>query len=137
MTHVLVLDGDEAIRASLRLLLEETGYTVVEAPDGRTALDLLSASPDCVVVLFDLVPVSPTGMQFLTQAAQLPQRHSYICMTTSPLLSVQAQELLARLVAPVLTKPFDVDHLLEIVHQGSERLNGNHATHGNRGTVRN
>lgn len=124
MTHVLVLDGDEAIRASLRLLLEETGYTVIEAPDGKSALNVLSASPDCVVVLFDLVPVSPAGMQFLTRAAQLPQHHSYICMTTSPTLSQQTQELLARLVAPVLTKPFDVDHLLEVVHQGSERLNG-------------
>lgn len=122
MTQVLVLDGDDAIRASLRLLLEETGYTVVEAPDDDGALDFLHACAEHVIVLFDLVPVSPMGMHFLTQVAQLPPYHVYICMTTSPMLSQETLALLDLLSAPVLMKPFDVDHLLAVVEQGDARL---------------
>ena len=36
--RILVVDDDEDIRLLLRELLERAGYTVDEAPDGRTAL---------------------------------------------------------------------------------------------------
>ncbi|UGY91283.1 response regulator transcription factor [Streptomyces gobiensis] len=48
---VLVVDDEAKLRALLRDYLERDGYTVLEASDGRIALDLATAShPDLVVL---------------------------------------------------------------------------------------
>src|SRR5260370_29958803 len=41
-THVLVVDDDADIRETLRVALEDVGYTVHEAPDGLIAMGLQS-----------------------------------------------------------------------------------------------
>ena len=48
---ILIAEDDADIRNLLRLYLESEGYTVLEAPDGRTALDLaLSRTPDAAIL---------------------------------------------------------------------------------------
>lgn len=48
---VLVVDDEAKLRGLLRDYLERDGYTVLEASDGRAALDLAAAShPDLVVL---------------------------------------------------------------------------------------
>ncbi len=37
--HILVVDDDNVLRASIARILEEEGYTVDDAADGATALD--------------------------------------------------------------------------------------------------
>ena len=51
--EVLVVDDDPDVRHALRFLLEHEGYTVLEATNGKQALDRLrkSAVPDRVSVL--------------------------------------------------------------------------------------
>jgi len=47
---VLVVDDEEQIRNTLRGVLADEGFEVIEAADGRQALDLLqrtSSSPAC------------------------------------------------------------------------------------------
>lgn len=45
MAYVLVVDDYEDIRASMRAILQDVrGHTVLEAPDGLTALTTLRAS---------------------------------------------------------------------------------------------
>ena len=59
---VLVIDDDEAVRASLEMLLEAYGYEVVLARDGRQGLAAFRAnSPD--VVLVDLMMPVMDGME--------------------------------------------------------------------------
>jgi PleD family two-component response regulator len=43
--HVLVVDDDDGIRKTLALLLEDEGYSVQTATDGRQALLLLHDAP--------------------------------------------------------------------------------------------
>ena len=43
-TRLLVLEDDEGLRASLRLVLEDDGYDVVEAADAETALETRRAT---------------------------------------------------------------------------------------------
>jgi PAS domain S-box-containing protein len=53
--HILVVDDEEDVRSTARLMLEYLGYTVVEAEDGQVALDLLAATPHLVSgVLLDV-----------------------------------------------------------------------------------
>lgn len=49
---VLVIDDEPPIRKLLRMGLVTQGYEILEAPNGKTALDLLKEEPD--VILLDL-----------------------------------------------------------------------------------
>lgn len=64
---VLVVDDEFDIRYVTRLLLEGAGYGVVEASDGRAALDLLDTEPVDLV----LTDVDMPGMDGLTLLARL------------------------------------------------------------------
>lgn len=62
MTHVLLVDDEEALRASLTYALTKEGYTVTTATDGMTALKLFHKQvPD--VILLDLMLPGIDGME--------------------------------------------------------------------------
>ena len=59
MHTLLFIEDDDHIRLALRLALEDEGYDVVEAPDGRTGLTLFDgADPDLVLLDLRLPDVS-------------------------------------------------------------------------------
>ncbi|MCA3261584.1 MAG: response regulator transcription factor [Telmatospirillum sp.] len=47
---ILVIDDEPPIRKLLRMGLSAEGYQILEAPNGKTALELLSAGPDLVIL---------------------------------------------------------------------------------------
>lgn len=66
MCSVLVVEDDEAIRESMRELLELEGFDVVTARNGREALAAARAARPCVVLLDLFMPVMD-GWQFLAE----------------------------------------------------------------------
>jgi len=59
MAHILVIEDDEHIRASLRLLFEAEGYTVDEAADGDAGLEHAKRrEPDVAIVDIMLPTIS-------------------------------------------------------------------------------
>jgi GAF domain-containing protein/CheY-like chemotaxis protein len=63
---VLVVDDDADLRALLRRMLEPEGYTVIEADNGRTALERLREVTPSVVVL-DLMMPEMDGFEFVAE----------------------------------------------------------------------
>lgn len=62
MTHVLLIDDEEALRSSLSYALVKEGYQVTTAEDGQTALKLLHKQvPD--VIILDLMLPGIDGME--------------------------------------------------------------------------
>lgn len=59
---ILVVDDDRDVRLFLRASLEAEGYSVIEAPDGDTALIIYSESEPAVIVL-DLALGQPDGLE--------------------------------------------------------------------------
>jgi CheY-like chemotaxis protein len=123
---VLVVDDDDGVRDSLRWLLEDEGYTVYDAPDGKLALEHLRDHPERMVVLLDLNMPGTDGMEVMQSVedqASLAARHAFIVMTangrTLPLAFAQR---LTRLETPVIYKPFDLDKLLATVATAAHRL---------------
>lgn len=116
ITSILVVDDDTAIRETLRDVLEDSGYTVIESQDGLRALEYLRKSPTPMIVLLDLMMPQLDGSALLGAVAGDPrrlQRHRYILMTAGQqTLSLAFATLLTNLSVPVIKKPFDVDHLL-------------------------
>jgi two-component system response regulator VicR/two-component system response regulator RegX3 len=61
--HVLLVDDEEALRASLSYALVKEGYEVTTAADGLTALKLFHKQVPDVVILDLMLPVID-GMEF-------------------------------------------------------------------------
>lgn len=126
MTRVLVVDDDEDIRQTIRAVLEDAGYDVLEAEDGKSALNALRKGNEGMVVLLDLHMPQVSGIEVIQEIAgqkRLTARHAFIVVTAStktlPLAFVQ---LLTQLQVPLIPKPFDIDPLLEAVAMAEERL---------------
>src|SRR5678816_1869583 len=70
---VLVVEDDEDVREVLRETLEDAGYPVICAKDGREGLELLRAEPRPCLVLLDLMMPVLSGWQFRAQQQQDPR----------------------------------------------------------------
>lgn len=57
MTHILIVQEDERLRALYRLNLEVAGFCVSEAADGKEALRIARGQPPDLVVLDLALPV--------------------------------------------------------------------------------
>jgi len=121
-----VVDDDAPIRETLRLILEEEGYSVLEATNGVQALTQLRNALGRLVVLLDLVMPEPDGVAVLHEVAadaRLTRRHEYIVVTAgNDTFVASVESLVAAVSAQVVRKPFDIDEILEAVANGARRL---------------
>jgi two-component system, cell cycle response regulator DivK len=109
---VLIVDGHVDSRAVYRTVLEHSGYTVLEAPDGATALDLaFLVRPDAIVTEVKL----PDGgsLEFLRQLKSDP-RTADVCVLV---VTAQAFDHVRRSAEEMgcysfLTKPLEPGRLL-------------------------
>lgn len=122
----LVVDDDTGIRELIGELLESEGYTVEMADDGQRALERLRASQRRMVVLLDVMMPVLNGVQVLEIVAadeSLARRHGFVIMTASALGASDALLRIARQFdAPVLTKPFSIETLLNSIGDVAGRL---------------
>jgi two-component system alkaline phosphatase synthesis response regulator PhoP len=126
VTRVLIVDDDEGIRETIRFALEDAGYTVTEASDGLAALKQLRAGRDHMVVLLDLMMPGLDGAGLLGAVAadaRLSSQYAFVLITANTkTLTLAFATLLQNLSVPVLTKPFDIDTLLDAVATAAHRL---------------
>lgn len=117
--EILVVDDDIAIRETLRLVLEDEGYQVIEARDGQTALHILRERVHPLVVLLDQVMPVLDGAGVLRAAAADPAiagAHAFILVTaSSAALDAGLEQEAGSLLAGVVAKPFDLDALLQTI----------------------
>jgi len=85
---VLLVDDDPMIRRTMRLSLEQDGWSVREAESGRNALDQLrQARPD--VIVLDLIMPQMNGFEFLVEMRRCAE------WVDIPVLVVTAMDLTA------------------------------------------
>jgi CheY-like chemotaxis protein len=126
-TWVLVVDDDQEVREVMRLALEDEGYHALQASDGTTALQILRASEQRMVVLLDQLMPGIDGIKALQTIKQDPAltKHAYILMTASSQTPSEAFSLLSDLSAELLRKPFELDTLFDHIERAAERLQAN------------
>jgi CheY-like chemotaxis protein len=128
VVRVLIVDDDDSIRGTVRDVLEDAGYTVSEAADGLSALDQMRSAREPMVVVLDLMMPELDGAGVLGTVAgdqRLSNQHSIVLVTASArTFTLAFANLLTSMHIPVLTKPFDVDTLLEQVARAARRLQG-------------
>ena len=128
VTQVLIVDDDAAIRETLRFILEDAGYTVLEERDGLGALQRLRRSQKPMVVLLDLMMPGLSGADVLkeiTGDARLARRFAFVLVTASNrAFSRSFTGLLTRHSIPMVSKPWDIEHLLKTVAAAAEQIAG-------------
>ncbi len=109
---ILVIDDEEDIRASLAEILEDEGYAVLAASNGKEGLRLaLEHTPD--LVLSDVRMEGMDGLTLVSRLAEKPSTASIpvVLMTAHP--GEQGQRLALELGADgYLPKPFSAEHML-------------------------
>jgi CheY-like chemotaxis protein len=112
---VLLVDDDPLGRESLSELLDAKGYSVLEAENGQTALEVLKKTPyfPCLIVLDLTMPVMD-GREFLKLRAVDPILRDIPVVVVSgnmpsgePLVGIDAY----------LRNPVKVDRLIEVIDQ--------------------
>jgi signal transduction histidine kinase/DNA-binding response OmpR family regulator len=69
--QVLIVEDDEVIRGMMRRMLEDEGWAVTEAVNGRHALEVITATkPE--LILLDLMMPEMDGFQFINELRQSP-----------------------------------------------------------------
>jgi len=107
-TRVLVLEDDDGLRTSLRLMLEQDGYEVLEAERTEVGLAHLREGP-IDVMLVDLVLGGIDGFTFIRRAR---------LETIAPIIVISARDKTTDVVHALeagaddyVKKPFDVDEV--------------------------
>jgi CheY-like chemotaxis protein len=113
---VLLVDDDEAIRASIRAMLEAYDYSVVEAGDSEAALrELAAARPD--VILTDIYMPGADGLELINALRSWPEPIPIVAMSGGAKVhGMDALEIARKLGAvAIIDKPFRVSNLLEMI----------------------
>ncbi len=112
MTRVLVVEDEADIRQVLIYVLEDEGYEVAEAPDGKSALELIERQhPD--IIILDMKMPGIDGWEFARlYRERYGNRAPIIVLTAAQDAARRGTDISADSYVP---KPFDLDVLLEHV----------------------
>ncbi len=114
---ILVVDDDESGRRAIRALLENEGYTCLEAEHGGKALDLLGQAQVDLVITDNRMPVL-TGLDFLEQLSKSAPSKLLPVVVFSGNLGPQDKERAFKAGAcAVLDKPHGVVKLVPKINQ--------------------
>lgn len=113
MSTVLVVDDSGLARRRLRSMLEDAGFTVIEAEDGMSAIErYFIAKPD--VVLLDLVMKGMYGLEVLTKLREMDPDARVIVVSAD--VQTSSHDLVSAAgAAGFLMKPVDAQQVLEMV----------------------
>jgi CheY-like chemotaxis protein len=115
---VLIVEDNAITRAGLAAILDQHGYTVSTAPNGRVALDLLVGGPLPRLILLDMLMPDVDGWRFL-------DRLKTMSLWAVPVIVMSGVGLSSEWAAAngcfdFLRKPFDERDLLATVARALE-----------------
>ena len=108
--RILVVDDEADIRRIIRILLESRGYRVLEAPNGRLAVETIRKEPDVDLILLDIMM---PGIDGFTVCKKIREKSSTIGII---MLTARTQEMdkvsgLMIGADDYITKPFSPSEL--------------------------
>lgn len=118
---ILVIDDEAPIRESIAVYLEDSGFTVYQAPDGPTGLEMVDRhSPD--VILLDLRMPEMDGLEVLAKVTERWRRIPVIVVTGAGVLK-DAVEAVRLGAFDFINKPIIDMAILEnaVRHAGEHR----------------
>src|SRR5258708_7208404 len=115
---ILIVDDSEHLCNAFRWILEDDGYPVHTAPDGRAALVYLTTKPPPALILLDRGLPDMTGLDVAAAILASP-KHAKIPIVLMSGAALTEEEGVGDL--PVLLKPVDTTELLVVAHRYAGR----------------
>jgi len=113
--RILVVDDDESVRKVLSLILEEEGYIVDTAENGKEAIEK-SESKCYNLALIDIRLPDMKGTKLLTAMKETTPKMAKIIITGYPTLK-NAIETVNKGADAYILKPFNMDNVLETIKE--------------------
>lgn len=119
MAKILIVDDDEDLRAIVRDVLQDEGFTPLEAQDGINALKVFKADrPDAV--LLDLQMPNMNGIETLQELVKIDRRVPIIILTAYGDIPTAVQSI-KRGAYDFTVKPPEFDRLIITLKRAVER----------------
>lgn len=111
---ILIIDDDEAIREYLSVLLDDEGYTVMEAEDGSAGLNLLTTFRADIIIT-DLVMPEKEGIETIREIKAMYSDCKIIAMSGA--MNRDNYLLITKALGAnaVIKKPFERETVLDTV----------------------
>src|SRR5947208_3975237 len=117
--RILVVDDEEAIREIVSSMLQNAGYTAMQAASGKQALEVLGSGEEFQLMLSDLMMAEMDGIALLDRVQD--------CYPDMPAIMVTAVHDISVALAAIrngaydyLLKPFEREQLLAMVRRALE-----------------
>jgi CheY-like chemotaxis protein len=118
---ILICEDDDGIRELLVEAVQDEGFTVHIAQNGREALELLSNRQEQYVVLLDLMMPGISGYEILERTAADPEqlgKHIVVVVSATGFVRPVSPGVIEKhLVRGFLKKPFELDELLALLYK--------------------
>jgi two-component system chemotaxis response regulator CheY len=112
---ILSVDDSASVRQMVTFALENAGYEVVTAVDGRDAMERLKATPVDLIIT-DLNMPNLDGIELVRQVRAMPRfKFVPIVLLTTESEETRKQEGRAAGATGWIVKPFKQDQLLAVV----------------------
>jgi len=110
---IMLVDDDPQLRRVVSMFFELEGYNVVQAEDGREAIDMLTEYvPD--VILLDLIMPEVTGTE-VCQHVRASKRLKEIPVVVFTAAEMKEEELTAAGADRFISKPYSLEGLRRVV----------------------
>ncbi|MGA3089529.1 MAG: PAS domain S-box protein [Terriglobales bacterium] len=116
-TTILLVEDDATMRSLTRKALEEHGYTVMEADDGKSAIQLVESNPGPIdLLLTDVVMRHMSGPELVDHLSGTHPNLKTVFMSGYTGELIAERGVLKRGI-PLLEKPFARNALLNVIHE--------------------
>ena len=118
MYTLLLVEDDFRLLSAMSRTLSHAGFNVIEASDGRQAMDLLKDHTVDLTVI-DIFMPEVDGMEFTIRVKRLVPEAKIVAMSGGGALDKESVLDIARRygAARTLTKPFEMTELIEVVNE--------------------
>lgn len=117
MPSVLVVDDEDQVRQLIRETLEQAGYAVQEARDGKEGLDRYRTNPTDLVIMDILMPDQDGLESIMTLRREFPASRVIAITGGSDMIGILNFLDVAKMLGArrTLQKPFEMKTLLDAV----------------------
>ncbi|MBX2853198.1 MAG: response regulator [Phycisphaeraceae bacterium] len=119
-SRILLVDDEPLILKSLTRLLYADGYEIDTAADGQAAVEMMRAQEYAVVISDQRMP-GMSGSEVLREACELLPHATRITLTGYTDIESAIRSVNEGSVQYFLLKPWENDHLRDIIHRACER----------------
>ena len=115
--QVLIVDDSGSIRQSMKYIVEEAGYSVIEAPNGKEALNVIR--PETKLVITDINMPEMNGIELVRaiRSGSAPMKTVPIVILTTESQDDMKQEGKAAGATAWIVKPFPPETVVSTIRK--------------------